>query len=122
MSWVRFVCRRNDRDTTCYLTTRLWPFSSAKATEAKQLDVCCNRDVRDMNIKGIFVFHDPHDWGRDIQIMLDIILPSLELSRNDWEQNPPIDVVFCNPDLLWKSEHAYPRLGQGSFICAFQGV
>lgn len=33
-----------------------------------------------------------------------------------------VDLVFCNPDLLWKSDFDRPRLGQGAFREAFQGV
>lgn len=34
----------------------------------------------------------------------------------------PIEVVFCNPDLLWQSDFPRPRLGQGAFKEAFQAV
>jgi len=34
----------------------------------------------------------------------------------------PIELVFCNPDLLWRSDFDRPRLGQGAFITAFQAV
>lgn len=34
----------------------------------------------------------------------------------------PIEVVFCNPDLLWRSDFERPRLGQGGFKEAFQAV
>ncbi|RPD54179.1 HAD hydrolase [Lentinus tigrinus ALCF2SS1-7] len=37
-------------------------------------------------------------------------------------EKPPIEVVFCNPDLLWKSDFPQPRLGQGAFRMAFQTV
>lgn len=33
-----------------------------------------------------------------------------------------VDLVFCNPDLIWKSDFDRPRLGQGAFKEAFQGV
>ena len=33
-----------------------------------------------------------------------------------------IELVFCNPDLIWKSDFDRPRLGQGAFKEAFQGV
>ena len=35
---------------------------------------------------------------------------------------PPVELVFCNPDLLWRSEFPRPRLGQGAFREAFQAV
>ena len=33
-----------------------------------------------------------------------------------------VDLVFCNPDLVWKSDFDRPRLGQGAFKQAFQAV
>ncbi len=34
----------------------------------------------------------------------------------------PVELVFCNPDLLWKSDFSQSRLGQGAFREAFQAV
>jgi ribonucleotide monophosphatase NagD (HAD superfamily) len=34
----------------------------------------------------------------------------------------PVDLVFCNPDLIWRNDFPRPRLGQGAFITAFQAV
>lgn len=39
----------------------------------------------------------------------------------DYGSNP-VDLIFCNPDLIWRAEFAYPRLGQGGFITAFQAI
>lgn len=33
-----------------------------------------------------------------------------------------VEVFFCNPDLIWRSEFPRPRLGQGAFKEAFQAV
>ena len=33
-----------------------------------------------------------------------------------------VEVIFCNPDLLWKNELEAPRLGQGGFRKAWEGV
>lgn len=38
------------------------------------------------------------------------------------QQSKPIEVVFCNPDMIWKSNFARPRLGQGAFRESFQAV
>ena len=38
------------------------------------------------------------------------------------KQTKPVEVVFCNPDLLWRNEFPLPRLGQGAFKEAFQAV
>jgi len=34
----------------------------------------------------------------------------------------PVELVFCNPDLLWRSDFPRPRFGQGAFREAFQAV
>jgi len=34
----------------------------------------------------------------------------------------PVELVFCNPDLIWQSDFETPRLGQGAFKVAFQAV
>ena len=42
--------------------------------------------------------------------------PTSDPSAND------VEVIFCNPDLLWKNEWEGPRLGQGGFRKAWEGV
>lgn len=34
----------------------------------------------------------------------------------------PVDLIFCNPDLIWKTDFPNSRLGQGGFKEAFKGV
>jgi hypothetical protein len=38
------------------------------------------------------------------------------------KQTDHVELVFCNPDLTWRSDFEKPRLGQGAFITAFQAV
>lgn len=33
-----------------------------------------------------------------------------------------MQLIFCNPDLLWGSSFPVPRIGQGGFRVAFQAV
>ena len=55
--------------------------------------------------------------------MIDVIL-----SRGIIDRSRPVgdatsvELIFCNPDLLWRSEFPRPRLGQGAFREAFQAV
>lgn len=51
------------------------------------------------------------------------------LRGNGFLADPPsshsttdVEVIFCNPDLLWKNEWEGPRLGQGGFRKAWEGV
>ncbi len=91
------------------------------------------------------MFHDPLDWGLIVsrrsfqlravfvsrssfhagQILCDIIQsdgivggPYVDPRTNQ----DPVELGFANPDLLWKSNFPRPRLGQGGFKVAFQGI
>ncbi|KAJ3810587.1 HAD-like domain-containing protein [Lentinula aff. lateritia] len=101
----------------------IWPFihvSESDLASAKPVDFSRTP------ISAIFVFHDPRNWGVDVQIMCDVLQsggllegPYLDIST---QQSNPIQVVFCNPDLLWKSDFPRPRLGQGAFKASFEAV
>ena len=91
-------------------------------------------------ISAVFVFHDPRNWSLDIQIICDVIQSNgiiggpYDLDPADQQPQPthkntpdvqrhkPVELIFCNPDLLWRSEFERPRLGQGAFREAFQAV
>ena len=74
-------------------------------------------------ISAIFVFHDPRNWALDIQIIIDVIQSRGVINRAlPLDGATPVELVFCNPDLLWRSEFPRPRLGQGAFREAFQAV
>ena len=84
-------------------------------------------------IHAIAVFHDPRNWGLDIQVCLDIVTRgsktrpgfvsnAISPIRTDLMSEEPVELIFCNPDLIWRGAYAKPRLGQGGFRDAFQGV
>ena len=82
-----------------------------------------HQDLSKVKFHAILVFHDPRNWGLDIQVMCDILRgngflaePTSDTTAND------VEVVFCNPDLLWKNECEGPRLGQGGFRKAWESV
>ena len=55
--------------------------------------------------------------------MTDVILSRGIIDRSrPVDGATPVEVIFCNPDLLWRSEFPRPRLGQGAFREAFQAV
>ncbi|KAJ6558501.1 HAD hydrolase [Mycena vulgaris] len=100
----------------------VWPFHQLAASESaatKELD------FSQTPISAIFVFHDPRNWAMDIQVSCDVIQsggviggPYVPLEN----QIKPVELVFCNPDLIWRSDFDRPRLGQGAFKVAFQAV
>ena len=77
-------------------------------------------------IAAVFVFHDPRNWSLDIQLTLDVVrsrgVLGAPYAYPADGARPPVELVFCNPDLLWTSDFPRPRLGQGAFREAFQAV
>ena len=55
--------------------------------------------------------------------MIDVILSRGIIDRSrPVDGARPVELIFCNPDLLWRSEFPRPRMGQGAFREAFQAV
>ena len=88
-----------------------------------------------LKIDAIFVFNDPRDWALDIQVILDLLLSQAgiygtrsplagqpSLPDRGYQQDSQPRLYFCNPDLLWASGYHLPRLGQGAFQRALEGV
>lgn len=74
-------------------------------------------------IAAILVFHDPSDWYKELQVMMDVLTSKGVPGR----KNPPADaadvqVFFSNPDLLWANEFPAPRFGQGSFAVCLEAL
>ncbi|KAJ7502839.1 HAD-like domain-containing protein [Mycena galericulata] len=100
----------------------VWPFHQLTTTEGAAIKKV---NFSETSISAIFVFHDPRNWALDVQVVCDVIQsggliggPYIHLK----EQKTPIELVFCNPDLIWRSDFDRPRLGQGAFKEAFQAV
>ncbi|KIK98575.1 hypothetical protein PAXRUDRAFT_823744 [Paxillus rubicundulus Ve08.2h10] len=99
----------------------VWPFHSLTTEERTSVKIT---DFSNVCIAAIFVFHDPRDWALDIQVMCDVIESGGIIGSPyiPHHTRKSVDLIFCNPDLVWKSDFARPRMGQGSFKEAFQAV
>jgi HAD superfamily hydrolase (TIGR01456 family) len=88
-----------------------------------------------LRIDAVFVYNDPRDWGLDAQIMKDVLLSSngilgtlspkngdKSLPNNGYQQDGQPPIYFSNPDLLWAAKYHLPRLGQGGFREALEGI
>jgi HAD superfamily hydrolase (TIGR01456 family) len=88
-----------------------------------------------LRIDAVFVYNDPRDWGLDTQIMKDVLLSkdgilgtlspkngNPDLPNNGYQQDGQPPVYFSNPDLLWAAKYHLPRLGQGGFREALEGI
>ncbi|KAF4548484.1 putative haloacid dehalogenase-like hydrolase 4 [Elsinoe fawcettii] len=88
-----------------------------------------------LKIDAIFVYNDPRDFGLDLQTTIDFLLSSKGVhgtisSKNGdsslpnmgylQDEQPPL--YFSNPDLWWANSNPLPRLGQGAFREALEGV
>lgn len=101
----------------------VWPFHELTRAE---LDVAKLADFSKIRFAAIFVFHDPRNWALDIQVICDIIQSEGTVGRPyirpGLRTAEAVEVFFCNPDLIWRSDFERPRLGQGAFREAFQAV
>lgn len=119
----------------------IWPFSSIFSDYysgfARPLPRAINPASPSSSLKvdAIFVFNDPRDWALDLQLLLDILLSdsgilgthsksngNASLPNNGYQQNNQPPLYFSNPDLLWAAGYHLPRLGQGGFQAALEGV
>lgn len=119
----------------------VWPFSHVFADYyqkfAKPLPHPINsKDTsKSLKIDAIFVYSDPRDWALDTTIILDLLLSSQgvlgtlspkngnsDLPNCGYQQDGQPPLYFSNPDLWWAAKYHLPRLGQGGFREAFEGV
>ncbi len=119
----------------------IWPFSSNFVDYYKSFarplpkPIIAGDPSASLKIHGIFVYNDPRDWALDAQIILDVLLSSQGImgtysSKNNdrslpnrgflQDGQPPL--YYSNPDLWWASGYHLPRLGQGGFREAFEGL
>ncbi|WFD34104.1 hypothetical protein MCUN1_000936 [Malassezia cuniculi] len=101
-----------------------WPYADPKPEQEAALR---RVDFSQVNFAAILVFHDSREWGRDIQLAVDILrsrdgIFGTVLTNEELKQRPPIPVFFSHADLLWGNEHNVARLGQRAFRIALEAV
>ena len=101
-------------------------------------------DAEEEPFHAICVFTDPLDFFGALQVATDVLLSSrpagkgaveVEAARlpsnaaapsSDLEgaggNGSPVPLFFSNPDLLWKTQHPFPRFGQGAFRASIEAV
>lgn len=119
----------------------VWPFSHQLLPQYKNFSrplpqpIDPNHPDKSLKIDAVFVFNDPRDWGLDTQIVKDVLLSKngilgtlsekngdTTLPNNGYQQDGQPPLYFSNPDLLWAAKYHLPRLGQGGFRAALEGV
>ncbi|KAJ7127158.1 HAD-like domain-containing protein [Mycena epipterygia] len=100
----------------------IWPFHRLTPDEQASTKKV---DFAQAPFRAIFVFSDPRNWGLDIQIMVDVLRAKggvIGAPHLDENERNGVELVFCNPDLVWRSDFPRLRFGQGAFREAFQAV
>ncbi|KAJ5703443.1 HAD-superfamily hydrolase subfamily IIA CECR5 [Penicillium malachiteum] len=119
----------------------IWPFSKNFSNYYKTFARPLPRPVdhtdraRGLKIDAVFVFNDPRDWGLDTQVIMDLLLSQdghvgtlsekngrTDLPNHGYQQDGQPHLYFSNPDLYWAAAYPLPRLGQGGFREALEGV
>ncbi|KAF2460626.1 HAD-like domain-containing protein [Lineolata rhizophorae] len=88
-----------------------------------------------LSLTAMLVFNDPRDWGLDLHVLLDALLShagilgtfsprnnDAALPNRGYQQDAQPALFFSNPDLWWAAAWHLPRLGQGGFREALEGV
>ncbi|KAF7054328.1 hypothetical protein CFC21_062028 [Triticum aestivum] len=102
----------------------LAPFKKWKVGQPNYKDFMSEKmhppyDVYQEKVKGVFVVSDPVDWGRDLQVLCDI-LSTGGLPGNGKGDQPPL--YFSADDLEYQAAFPSERLGMGAFRIALESV
>jgi HAD superfamily hydrolase (TIGR01456 family) len=119
----------------------IWPFSQQLLpyyrtfTRPLPASIDPTSPSTSLRIDAIFVYNDPRDWGLDAQIIKDVLLSKqgilgtlspkngdAGLKNRGYQQDGQPTLFFSNPDLLWAAKYHLPRLGQGGFREALEGI
>jgi hypothetical protein len=119
----------------------IWPFSNHLLTFYKSFARPLPRPIHptspkdSLKIDAVFVYNDPRDWGLDATLILDLLLShrgilgttstlngNSNLPNKGYQQDGQPKLYFSNPDLWWAAKYHLPRLGQGGFREALEGL
>lgn len=111
------------------------PFPEITNTHHDEFGKIETRFTRDEKISAVFVFSSPRDWCLDLQVSVDLLLSeggrlgtrspkngNEQLPNAGYQQDGQPTFYFCNPDAEWATSHVLPRVAQGSFRAALEGV
>jgi HAD superfamily hydrolase (TIGR01450 family) len=80
---------------------------------------------KDEPVEAVLIFHDCLDWGLEMQVVCDVILGRQQnkigsSTPESFDQRVPIYV--SNADIVYSSDHPFPRFTQGAFVEAFKAL
>lgn len=107
------------RDIDPLATFKKWKVGPADSKNFMSEKVHPSYDVYVERVKGVFVVSDPVDWGRDLQVLCDI-LSTGGLPGNGKGDQPPL--YFASDDLEYQAAFPSERLGMGAFRIALESI
>ncbi|KAL9230520.1 hypothetical protein vseg_005859 [Gypsophila vaccaria] len=96
-----------------------WTVASTTSGNSTLKTSASDFDVYTEKVKAAFVVSDPVDWGRDIQVLCDILRSGGLPGQENGEQPA---LYFAADDLEYQAEFPVKRLGRGAFRIALESV
>lgn len=106
-----------DTEAIAAISPKSTPFSRLDHIEVTEQDI----EAAKKPVVAVFVMSDSRDWGRDIQILVDLLLSDGSPNRSRSGEQV-VDVFFSNPDIVFPNEYHIPRLAGGTFCLALKAV
>jgi HAD superfamily hydrolase (TIGR01456 family) len=79
--------------------------------------------LEDEPFKAVLVLHDPDDFGRDLQVVMDVLLSDGSPGKEFNLAGPQkVALYMSNPDLLYSGKFPTARFGQGLFKLCIQAA
>ena len=95
----------------------IWPFHDKVDIKARHFANI--EDYSRVNFKAVIVLHDSWNWGRDIQLICDVLRSNKghigTLSPVGSGQRQSVPLYFSNPDFQWATGFPISRMAQGAF-------
>ncbi|KAJ2838081.1 hypothetical protein J3B01_001647 [Coemansia erecta] len=93
----------------------VWPFRQLTPADRAASHV---RDFAKTPFACIMVFHDSFDFGRDLQVITDILRSRNGQLGAEFMDAQSVPLYLSNSDLVFSNEFERPRFGQGAFhVC-----
>ncbi|KAJ2663643.1 hypothetical protein IW148_002401 [Coemansia sp. RSA 1199] len=93
----------------------VWPFRQLTPADQVASHV---RDFTDSPFACVMVFHDSFDFGRDLQVITDVLRSRNGRLGAEFANAQSVPLYLSNSDLVFSNEYERPRFGQGAFhVC-----
>ncbi|KAI8322966.1 HAD-superfamily hydrolase, partial [Martensiomyces pterosporus] len=100
-----------------------WPFMKPPAgDQLSEGGSIQGRDFSKSPFHAVLQFHDSFDYGRDLQIVTDVLRSKSGTIGSEFVSKQTIPLYMSNPDLVFSNEYPLPRFGQGAFHACLRAL